>query len=216
MPFQYEPPVGPLPILHQDKDVVVVNKPSGLLSVPGRGEALQDSAQTRIAQQFGRVYSVHRLDMDTSGILMFALRRKAERHLKAQFRLRTVQKRYEALVFGDLEPAVGVIELPLAHDPFDKPKSKVCKTTGKAACTKYRVLGSTTWGSRVELCPVTGRSHQLRVHMMAVGHPILGDRFYASGEALNAAPQLQLHATSLVFSHPYSGRTMTITAIADF
>ena len=112
MPFQYEPPVGPLPILHQDKDVVVVNKPSGCFRFQG-GEALQDGAQTRIAQQFGRVYSVHRLDMNASGILMFALRRKAERHLKAQFRLRTVQKRYEALVFGDLEPAVGVIELPL-------------------------------------------------------------------------------------------------------
>lgn len=208
--------MGPLQVLHQDKDVVVVDKPSGLLSVPGRGVARADSALTRVEEQFGTVYSVHRLDMDTSGILLFALRRKAERHLKQQFRDRAVLKRYEALVSGCPEPKEGVIEFPLVHDPLDKPKSKVCLSTGKAAYTEYRVLQQTEKGTRVSLVPRTGRSHQLRVHLMALGHPILGDRFYASGADLSAARQLMLHAASLTFAHPYSGVAITVTSQPRF
>ena len=114
------------------------------------------------------------------------------------------------------DPKQGVIDFPLAHDLMDKPKSKVCRSTGKAAYTEYRVLEQTDKGTRVSLVPRTGRSHQLRVHMMALGHPILGDRFYASGEALSAAQQLMLHAASLTFAHPYSDVPITVTSQPKF
>ena len=208
--------MGPLDILHHDKDVIAIEKPSGLLSVPGKGSALADSALTRVEAQVGRAYSVHRLDMDTSGILLFALRRKAERDLKQQFRERLISKRYEAIVSGHLEPKQGVIEFPLVHDLMNKPKSKVCHSTGEAARTEYRVIEQTKQGSRVSLVPITGRSHQLRVHLLALGHPILGDRFYATGDALRASKQLLLHAAKLCFTHPYSGVQTTVFSDPKF
>lgn len=207
-PFEYRPPGPGLRVLYSDKDIVVVDKPAGLLSVPGRGANLADSVLSRLQCEHPTALTVHRLDMDTSGVMVFALRRKAEKELKRQFREREVEKTYTARVWGLVEPEEGVIAFPLAHDLENKPKSKVCLTHGKASETRYRVMErdqETTW---LTLMPVTGRSHQLRVHMMALGHPILGDRFYSSGAALTAASRLMLHASTLSVKQPYQGQRL--------
>jgi tRNA pseudouridine32 synthase/23S rRNA pseudouridine746 synthase len=214
--FVYAPPTGPLVVLHRDRDLLAVHKPSGLLSVPGRGDHLADSLLTRVRAEYPLAQSVHRLDMDTSGVMVFALRRKAERELKRQFRERLVSKIYEARVWGVVTELGGVVDLPLAHDLDDKPKSKVCEATGKPARTRYDLLAHEGQTSRVRLCPETGRSHQLRVHMLALGHPILGDRFYAEGEALQAMDRLALQATSLTVLHPYRGEPVTLSCALDF
>ena len=216
MTFEYQPPQDPLKVLHCDRDVLGVYKPNGLLSVPGRGLELQDSLYTRVLSEYPLAQSVHRLDMDTSGLMIFALRRKAERELKRQFRERLVGKVYEAMVWGTPKDSTGVIELPLAHDVENKPLSKVCERTGKRALTRFEQLESDGRVTRVRLFPETGRSHQLRVHLAAIGTPILGDRFYASGEALRAYPRLALQAVSLQFLHPYRQEPITLTCPVDF
>ncbi|MDX1678030.1 RluA family pseudouridine synthase [Arsukibacterium sp.] len=215
--FIYSPPTEPwLDILYQDKDIVVVNKPSGLLTNPGRAPELADSLFSRIKAQFTLAQLVHRLDLSTSGVVVFALRRKAERELKHQFAERLVKKRYLAVVAGHLTTEQGHIDLPLTVDGGNEPRQKVCEQTGKAALTHYRVLKQLQHASLLELLPVTGRSHQLRVHMLALGHPILGDAFYAPAPVLTAAPRLLLHAASLQIQHPYSGKTLEFSAGTDF
>ena len=194
----------------------MVHKPSGILSVPGRESHLADSLYTRVLESYPLAQTVHRLDMDTSGVMVFALRRKAERELKRQFRERLVKKVYEALVWGVMAENEGVIALPLVHNLADKPKSKVCHETGKRAVTGFNVLSRTANTSRVRLFPETGRSHQLRVHMAAIGHPILGDRFYAEGPALSAALRLNLHASEITVLHPYRGHPVTVHCACDF
>lgn len=216
MSFQYAPPQGPIDVLHCDKDLLIVNKPSGLLSVPGRGAHLADSLYTRVLDSYPLAHTVHRLDMDTSGVMVFALRRNAERELKRQFRERVVKKVYEARVWGVMSEDDGVITLPLVHDLIEKPKSKVCHETGKRAVTGFNVLSRSENTSRVRLMPETGRSHQLRVHMAAAGHPILGDRFYAEGLALSAASRLNLHASEITVLHPYRGDPVTVYCAPDF
>ena len=182
-------------ILYQDEHIMVVNKPSGLLSVPGRLEEHKDSVMTRIQRDFPQAESVHRLDMATSGVIVVALNKAAERELKRQFREREPKKQYVARVWGHPQPAEGLVDLPLICDWPNRPKQKVCYETGKAAQTEYEVLEYAEDNTaRVRLKPITGRSHQLRVHMLALGHPILGDRFYATPEALAMAPRLLLHA----------------------
>ena len=207
--FVYNPPGAPWPkILYQDKDVVVIEKPSGLLSNPGRGPALQDSVQQRLAQQFDGLYLIHRLDMATSGLMVFARRRKAEVHLKQQFASRQVEKTYLARVSGVPVPPAGLIDLPLAPDltaASTAPRNKVCLSSGKPAQTYYRVLWQQQNSALLQLKPITGRSHQLRVHLASLGHAILGDTIYATAQAQQAAPCLLLHATILTFNHPYSG-----------
>lgn len=216
--FIYRPPLTPwLDILYQDKDIVVLNKPSGLLTNPGRGPHLADCLLNRVLQQYPLAQLVHRLDLSTSGIVVMALRRKAERELKQQFAQRLVKKRYLAVVAGKPDISHGCIEAPLIVDTERAPRQKVCFATGKPATTCYSVLRA--WdeeNSLIELRPITGRSHQLRVHMLHLGHPILGDAFYAPYKILKAAPRLMLHAAQLQFTHPYSGEPLQFSAEPDF
>ncbi len=195
--------------------MVVIDKPSGLLSVPGRAPAHRDSAESRITAQLGQVYPVHRLDLDTSGVLVFATRRKAERELFRQFRERLIQKTYLALVHGRMDPAQGTIDLPLRRLD-DAPRSVVCHTSGRPARTRYQVRYQTAAATCVELHPETGRSHQLRIHLLALGHPILGDRFYAPEAVIQQAPRLMLHAWKLTALHPFSGQPTTFEAPPPF
>ncbi|SLM64644.1 MULTISPECIES: bifunctional tRNA pseudouridine(32) synthase/23S rRNA pseudouridine(746) synthase RluA [Dickeya] len=214
----YNPPRDPwLHILYQDPHIMVVNKPSGLLSVPGRAEEHKDSIMSRIQADFPTAESVHRLDMATSGVIAVALTKAAERELKRQFREREPKKSYVARVFGHLEQDEGLIDLPLICDWPNRPKQKVCFEQGKPAQTAYQVLSRDNDGStRVKLMPITGRSHQLRVHMLALGHPILGDGFYASPEALAMAPRLLLHAQELAITHPAFATPIHFRCEADF
>ena len=214
----YNPPRDPwLLILYQDEHIMVVNKPSGLLSVPGRAPENKDSIMTRIQADFPTAESVHRLDMATSGVIVVALTKAAERELKRQFREREPKKSYVARVWGHLALDEGLIDLPLICDWPNRPKQKVCYETGKSSQTQYQVLSRDTDGStRVKLSPITGRSHQLRVHMLAIGHPILGDGFYAPVEAKAMASRLQLHAQELCITHPEFGTVMHFTCEPEF
>ncbi|WP_227732831.1 bifunctional tRNA pseudouridine(32) synthase/23S rRNA pseudouridine(746) synthase RluA [Yersinia proxima] len=214
----YNPPRDPwLLILYQDEHIMVVNKPSGLLSVPGRAPENKDSIMTRIQADFPTAESVHRLDMATSGVIVVALTKAAERELKRQFREREPKKSYVARVWGHLAQDEGLIDLPLICDWPNRPKQKVCYETGKSSQTQYQVLSRDTDGStRVKLSPITGRSHQLRVHMLAIGHPILGDGFYAPPEAKAMASRLQLHAQELCITHPEFGTVMHFKCDPEF
>lgn len=215
--FVYRPPAaGPLALVHADEQIVVVDKPAGLLSVPGRIEAHKDSLASRVASEFPAARIVHRLDMDTSGLLVLALTLDALAHLGLQFERRQVDKTYVALVGGTIEPDAGRISLPLATDWPRRPKQMVDFECGKPAVTDWRVLARGEDWTRVELTPQTGRTHQLRVHMASLGHPILGDRFYAGEVARDAALRLMLHAERLAFTHPASGERMSCTAPAPF
>ena len=202
----YNPPQDPwLVILYQDEHIMVVNKPSGLLSVPGRLAEHKDSVMARVQRDFPQAESVHRLDMATSGVIVVALTKAAERELKRQFREREPKKQYVARVWGHPEKTEGLVDLPLICDWPNRPKQKVCYETGKAAQTEYEVLELAADNTaRVRLKPITGRSHQLR------------DRFYASPEALAMAPRLLLHAETLTITHPAFGNTMTFRAPIDF
>ena len=217
--FVYDPPRQPwLDVVHLDRDIIVVNKPSGLLSVPGRRPEHRDSVYARVLEAHPLARIAHRLDMDTSGLLVVALRANAERDLHRQFRERTIEKVYLARVDGLLDQEEGHIDLPLTRLRQRPPRSVVDHEGGKPSRTGYRVLrrDEADRSALVALFPETGRSHQLRVHMLSLGHPILGDRFYASPEAQQRAPRLQLHAAALRLDHPYSGVRMTLAAPCAF
>ena len=216
--IDYNPPQEPwLDLVYRDDYIAVVNKPSGLLSVPGNQPQYYDSAMSRVKEKYGFCEPAHRLDMATSGILLFALSKAADRELKRQFREREPKKYYQALVWGHVEQDHGVVELPLICDWENRPRQKICFERGKRAVTFYDVLqrypNNTT---RVKLTPITGRSHQLRLHMLALGHPILGDKFYAHPQAKALSPRLCLHAESLQIQHPISGETIVFTAPVGF
>lgn len=201
--LHYAPPTDPyLRILYRDESLLVLEKPSGLLSVKGRAEAHFDSLQTRVQSVFPTASVVHRLDMATSGIMLMALSKEINRELSRQFQQREVDKTYIARVFGKLENTSGRIELPLICDWPNRPKQMVDFENGKPSTTDYKLLQQDAYSALVELSPITGRSHQLRVHMQALGHPILGDRLYASDEALTVSDRLLLHAQSITFTHP--------------
>nr|WP_210303592.1 pseudouridine synthase [Rhizobium cellulosilyticum] len=202
-------------ILHRDQDFLVCDKPSGLLSVPGRHPALSDSLLTRVQKEFPKALIVHRLDKDTSGIVLMSLNRKAHAFVAAQFEARETKKSYVAEVWGRVEGEEGVIDLPLAIDPDNKPRHRVDHEHGKPALTRWQVIGHGENRTRLRLFPMTGRTHQLRVHMKALGHVILGDEFYAEGEALAAADRLMLHAEELSFRKP-DGSDVTFTAPTPF
>lgn len=216
MSSAYNPPNDPLDIIHDDHELLIVNKPAGLLSVPGKGEELADCLIARIQKVFPQALLVHRLDRDTSGVMVFALTRHAQRHLGLQFEKRMTQKTYVARVAGLLEPKTGSVELPLIVDWPNRPLQKVCHETGKNAHTDYRVMRYGENETRMRLTPRTGRSHQLRVHMLALGHPILGDPFYASGPALTHHGRLMLHSEELRVKHPDGGATHKFRAKAPF
>ncbi|WP_343502767.1 RluA family pseudouridine synthase [Alloyangia pacifica] len=215
MSAEYTPPQGEIPILHADHEILVVDKPAGLLSVPGKGPELADCLIERLKQAFPQVLLVHRLDRDTSGVMVFALTPHAQRHIGQQFEHRRTKKTYLARVAGKLEPKTGHIDLPLIVDWPNRPKQMVCHETGKPAQTDWRVIKSSDEESRVHLMPLTGRSHQLRVHMLAQGHPILGDPFYAPETAANY-PRMMLHAEELRLRHPDGGLGLKFRAPAPF
>lgn len=213
--WRYVPPDGPLIVVWADRDLVVIDKPAGLLSVPGRGDHLADCAAARVSAQFGPVYPAHRLDMDTSGLLVFARRRKAEAALFAQFRDRQVEKSYAARVQGHPVADEGTIDAALSTVP-GAPRSCL-DPAGKAAVTTWRLLSRDADGSALlALFPRTGRSHQLRLHLLSIGHPIRGDRLYAPPAVAAAAPRLLLHAATLVFAHPYTGARLELLAPRPF
>lgn len=217
MEFFYNPPIKPwLDILYEDRDIMVVNKPAELLSVPGKQPILQDSILQRVQWQFPDAETAHRLDLSTSGLLLIALTKAAERDLKRQFRERQPKKSYIAQTWGVFAHKHGEITLPLICDWPNRPKQMVSFKSGKFAHTQYQVLSSTEETTRVRLTPITGRSHQLRVHMRALGHPILGDRFYAHTKALQASNRLLLHAEYLSFFHPNTEKPMQFFCEADF
>lgn len=203
--FSYAPPITPLNILHIDDHLIIIDKPAGLLSVPGRGSDLADCLSARIQSLHPDALLVHRLDMDTSGVMVFARTRSAQRHLGLQFERRHVKKVYIARVQGLLQNKNGNIDLPLITDWPNRPMQKVDHINGKPAVTDWSVLSHESNTTRVKLRPKTGRSHQLRVHMQAVGHPILGDPFYGNTTAQDAADRLQLHAKTLSLYHPDGG-----------
>lgn len=216
MLLEYSPPLTPyLDILYQDHDIVVLNKPSGLLSVPGKAPEHYDSLQYRVQRVWPTASVVHRLDMATSGVMVMALNKDAQRALNRQFQLRQTAKRYLARVAGCITADSGSIELPLICDWPNRPKQKVCYQHGKPSLTHFKVLSRHITESRVELEPVTGRSHQLRVHLQFIGHPILGDKFYADS-TVKAADRLQLHAYTLSFYHPVQGTWLTFSAVCPF
>ncbi|RDW13369.1 pseudouridine synthase [Paracoccus thiocyanatus] len=215
MSFLYQPTQEQPRVIHADHQVLVVDKPAGLLSVPGRGDERADCLIERLRGAFPTVLLVHRLDMDTSGVMVFALTRQAQSHLGRQFQDRLTKKTYVARLWGRLAPATGRVDLPLIVDWPNRPRQKVDRDQGRPAQTDWRVVRSTDAETRVRLMPITGRSHQLRVHMAQLGHPILGDPLYATGAAADFA-RLMLHAESLRFKHPETGVMQGFSAPAPF
>ena len=212
---EYTPPDVPLEVIHEDAQLLVVNKPHGLLSVPGKGAHLADCMLSRIQSAFPEALLVHRLDRDTSGIMVFGLTPHAQRFLSKQFELRAAKKTYVARVWGRLTPKSGRVDLPLIVDWPNRPRQHVDHKNGKAAVTDWRVLKDTETESRVRLMPRTGRSHQLRVHMLALGHVILGDPLYATGPARDF-DRLMLHSEELRIKHPDSGKMIRFRTAPPF
>lgn len=213
--------------LYEDNSLLVLNKPAGLLCVPGRGPDKQDCLSARAQAAWHDALVVHRLDMATSGIVVMARGIEAQRRLSAAFEKRQVHKRYTAVVVGELpNPESGNgwnrIELPLAADWLDRPRSVVCEQTGKPSLTRWRLdtaavpRSNIPLTTRLELEPLTGRSHQLRVHLMAIGHPIVGDPLYASAEQEAMSPRLLLHAQTLEIAHPISADMLRFECACPF
>ncbi|WP_070963220.1 bifunctional tRNA pseudouridine(32) synthase/23S rRNA pseudouridine(746) synthase RluA [Vibrio sonorensis] len=200
---QYHPPTEPwVDIVFEDEHILAVNKPAGLLSVPGRLEEHYDSMWSRLVEIYPDIQVVHRLDMSTSGLMLLAKTKSAERSLKKQFQYRLTHKVYYARVWGPVSAEEGTVDLPLICDWPNRPRQKVCFESGKPAKTDFQVVERDEKTTLVRLLPITGRSHQLRVHMQALGHPIVGDEFYSEGEAFQYSSRLELHASELSFYHP--------------
>ena len=205
-----------LNILYEDDQILVVNKPANLLSVAGRGPENQDSIQTRAQALYAQALVVHRLDCATSGVMLLAKTKAAQSELMRQFRERETHKEYQAITWGDCPAQEGNIEFPLITDWPNRPKQKICYDEGKPSLTRYKVLEQDGQRRRLLLIPVTGRSHQLRVHTMGLGMPIIGDRFYASDAVIAMADRLLLHAHTLTFKHPSTGASITCRAPLPF
>lgn len=205
-----------LELIHADAALVLVNKPSGLLAVPGRDACRKDCVARRVESIIPDALIVHRLDMETSGLMVLARGKAAHRTLSMAFQNRVVRKRYIAIVDGMPEPPCGEIHLPLIADWPNRPRQMVDFNRGKPSLTRYRVLEGNPASSRVELLPVTGRSHQLRLHMKALGHPILGDTLYAPEETQAKAERLLLHAELLAFPHPVDGQFLSFSSPSPF
>lgn len=212
----YAPPPNGPQIIHVDEFLIVADKPSGLLSVPGRGPEKADCARARLQETWPDALTVHRLDMSTSGLLLFARSKEAQRNLSRQFEAGRVEKSYIADVWGQPESPEGLVDLPLITDWPNRPRQKVDPETGKPSQTRYEILESGAVASRMKLTPLTGRSHQLRVHMAELGHPILGDELYAHDEAEQIALRLHLHAAELAFTHPHSGAAVRFESPCPF
>ena len=205
-----------IPVLYADEAMLVVVKPHQLLSVPGLGQEKQDCLWRRVQQQYPTARIVHRLDYATSGLMVMALTAVTHRHLSMQFQNRITKKRYQAIVSGQVRGDEGSIELPLRCDWERRPLQIVDHEQGKSALTHWQCLERNDQGSRLLLHPITGRSHQLRVHLQAIGHPILGDEFYAEGDAREASPRLLLHAEQLALQHPLSEEWLAFESACPF
>lgn len=205
-------------ILHEDPSFLIINKPTRLLSVPGRHPQNRDSVIARLLPVYADAAIVHRLDFDTSGVMVVPRGKAALSHISKQFQARTVRKTYTAVVSGLIEKADGVIDLPIAPDQENRPKYKICNATGKPSVTEFKVLSRDEANNttRLLLHPITGRSHQLRLHLQAIGHPILGCEFYADAATLKKSSRLLLHATELAFDHPVTNERCHWICAADF
>jgi len=215
----YNPPTCNPQILHIDNAIIIVNKPPGLLSVPGRGELKKDCLITRIQQDYPEALIVHRLDMPTSGILVLARSTEVHKKLSKLFQDRKVSKEYIAVVIGIMESTAGEIDLPLITDWPNRPKQMVDYENGKPSKTKFEVIliNKDDNTSRLKLTPITGRSHQLRVHLLSIGHRIVGDHLYAdeaSSEKLDS--RLLLHASTISFVHPTTQSEISVNCPCDF
>lgn len=212
------PPDNGLTVIYQDETLLVLDKPSGLLSVPGRGPGKQDSLLTRARRLFADAECVHRLDMETSGLMIMARGKTAQRALNRLFEQRRISKHYTAVVHGAVTPGAGEIRLPLICDWPNRPRQVVDHVLGKPSATRFRVLQHDRHrnATRVSLQPLTGRSHQLRVHMQSLGHSILGDPLYSAPGAASQAPRLMLHASAIAFRHPRSGLASHFFSRAPF
>lgn len=215
----YKPPSDQwLDILYLDKELIIVNKPSGLLSVPGRGPEKQDSLSVRVQQQYPEALSVHRLDMDTSGLILMARSKDSQRQLSQLFEQRQVVKQYMAIVHGQLDSMKGEINYPLMSDWPNRPRQKIDHEHGKPSITRYQVMqyNADNNTSLLQITPLTGRSHQIRVHLQSIGHPILGDRLYAHQEVREQSNRLMLHASFLAFTYPDSNKLIEMECEATF
>ena len=203
-------------ILHEDSDLLLVRKPHLLLSIPGRHPSNKDCLVTRLQSRYPTASIVHRLDLDTSGIMVVPLNKASHAHISRQFQQREVRKGYHAIVYGVVAQDTGEIDLPIACDWERRPRQMICHERGRAAFTRFQVLERLDDRTRVLLQPVTGRSHQLRIHMREFGHPILGCDMYAHDAALAMADRVMLHATTLEFSHPGTGAWLRGECPPDF
>ena len=212
----YTPPQEPLRYVHVDDHLIVIDKPPGLLSVPGRGPEKADCAVARVNADHPGALTVHRLDMATSGLLVLARSKDMQAAMSRLFERGEVEKEYIADVWGMPTPPAGEIDLPLITDWPNRPRQKVDHDIGKPSQTLYETVETRTGKARLRLTPLTGRSHQLRVHLADIGHPILGDDLYAHDAALAAAPRLCLHASAIAFDHPGTGDRLALTLPCPF
>jgi len=208
-------------VVHRDDRLLVLDKPSGLLAVPGRGPDLQDCLARRVQELFPTALVVHRLDRDTSGLMLMALDAAAQRDLSRQFEQRHVKKHYRCIVRGVPERSSGLVDLPIARDPARPPRYQIDHETGRPSQTHWRVLERLGDRARLDVEPITGRSHQIRLHLATLGHPILGDPLYGDGETpadceTSLAPRLLLHATLLAVTHPADGQRVEWRSVCPF
>jgi tRNA pseudouridine32 synthase / 23S rRNA pseudouridine746 synthase len=213
--FSYDPPTGPLVVLYEDRHIIVIDKPAGLLSVPGKLEGREDCLVSRLQAERWDALVVHRLDCDTSGVIIFARTKTAQGFLGQEFEKRRARKTYTARVHGVMAGDSGHVDLPLCVDWPNRPRQMVSQEMGKPAQTDWHVIGRSVDETRVSLHPLTGRSHQLRVHMLSLGHPIVGDQIYAT-DFPRLAPRLMLHATELTLHHPETKAPITFYAPIPF
>lgn len=203
-------------LIYLDEDLLVLDKPAGLLSVPGRGPDKQDCLSARVQARWPGALTVHRLDMATSGLLLMARNLHSQRQLSLAFETRQIHKHYVAVVHGQLQGGrQGLIDLPLAVDWPNRPLQKVDLLRGKPSQTRWQILEQAQDKTRLLLQPLSGRTHQLRVHLQAIGHPIVGDTLYGA-DAGPQAPRLLLHASALMFTHPLSGQSLHIESPPPF
>jgi tRNA pseudouridine32 synthase / 23S rRNA pseudouridine746 synthase len=203
-------------VVYHDEYLLVLDKPSGLLAVPGRGPELQDCLSARVQTVLPGALVVHRLDRDTSGLIVMALDADTQRALSHQFAARTVEKQYTAVVFGCPASAEGTVDLPIRKDFERPPRHKIAPLDGRPAMTHWRLIEPRANHSRLDVRPVTGRSHQIRLHLATLGHPILGDNLYAHAKARAMSPRLLLHAAQLSLTHPATGERMAWSARCPF
>ena len=203
-------------LIYLDEDLLVLDKPAGLLSVPGRGPDKQDCLSARVQARWPGALTVHRLDMATSGLLLMVRNPHSQRQLSLAFETRQIHKHYVAVVHGQLQGGTqGLIDLPLAVDWPNRPLQKVDSLRGKPSQTRWQILEQAQDKTRLLLQPLSGRTHQLRVHLQAIGHPIVGDALYGA-DAGPQAPRLLLHASALMFTHPLSGQSLHIESPPPF